>query len=315
MSSRTSHTTELSPLTGAEGERLVASASRARQADRELAAALERPEPHAAATTVGYLSDLERRRELPADRERELVAAARGGDAAARARLVEAFIPFIASTARVYRDTPQVDRMELIQEGVVGLLRALERYEPARGVPFWGYAVFWVRQAMQQLVAELTRPLVLSDRALRQLARIKDEHRTALSETGHEPAQAELAARAGVSEEQLESLLVADRPARSTDEPIDLEAGATGTFGELLVDPLAEGEYERVLEAIDRDQLLSLLSGLSDREREILRARYGIDGDEQSLRHIGGRLGLSAERVRQLEERALRKLGAAAGAG
>ncbi len=89
--------------------------------------------------------------------------------------------------------------------------------------------------------------------------------------------------------------------------------GAVGTFGDLLVDPLAEGDYERVLDAIEIEHLLALLAALSERERDILRARYGLDGDEQSLRQIGARLGLSAERVRQLEDRALGKLAAAAG--
>jgi RNA polymerase sigma factor (sigma-70 family) len=197
-----------------------------------------------------------------------------------------------------------------LQEGVVGLLRALERYEPERGVPFWGYAVFWVRQAMQQLVAELTRPLVLSDRALRQLARLKDAHRGAVQETGHEPGRDNLVARSGLTRDQVDGLLLAERPARSTDEPVE---GAVGTFGDLLADPLAEGEYERVLDAIGAQQLLALLSALSDREREVLRLRYGLEGEQQSLRAVGARLGLSAERVRQIEDRALGKLAAAAG--
>src|SRR5437660_742102 len=83
--------------------------------------------------------------------------------------------------------------------GVAGLLRALERYDPARGTPFWAYAGWWVRQAMQQLVAELTGPVVLSDRALRQLARVKDAHRGAMLETGREPGRDDLATRSGLT--------------------------------------------------------------------------------------------------------------------
>jgi RNA polymerase sigma factor (sigma-70 family) len=252
---------------------------------------------------------------LSATVERELIEAAQRGDATARSRLVEAFMPLIASVARLYRDSPRIDRLELLQEGVVGLLRALERYQPDREVPFWGYAAFWVRQAMQQLVAELTRPMVLSDRGLRQLARLKDAHREAIRETGREPARDELVSRSGLTGDQVDGLLVAERPARSTDEPLDAQDGAVGTFGDLLIDPLAESEYERVLETLGIEQLLALLTALSDREREILRGRYGLDGQEESsLREIGARLGLSAERVRQLEQRALGKLAAAAGA-
>jgi RNA polymerase sigma factor (sigma-70 family) len=301
------------PLTGTEGDELVAAAARARNADRAVAQALGRPQPDAPATTAGYLDELGRRAPLTDAQEAALVAAAQAGDNAARARLVEAFTPAIAAVARVYRGSPGIDRVELVQEGVVGLLRALERYEVGRGVPFWAYATFWVRQAMQQLVAELTRPLVLSDRALRQVARLKDAHRGALAESGREPGRDELAARSGLPGDQVDALLAAERPARSLERPAG--EGAVGAFGDLLVDPLAEGEYERVLDAIEIGQLLALLSALSDREREVVRARYGLDGEEQSLRELGARLGLSAERVRQIEQRALGKLAAAAGRG
>jgi DNA-directed RNA polymerase sigma subunit (sigma70/sigma32) len=114
---------------------------------------------------------------LPVAAEQRLVAAAKAGDRRAREELVEAFLPLIGGVARVYRTSETVARLELMQEGVVGLLRALERYDPTLGVPFWGYAGWWVRQAMQQLIAELTRPLVLSDRTLRQLSQLKRARR------------------------------------------------------------------------------------------------------------------------------------------
>ena len=114
-------------LTGAEGELLVASAARSRAADKELAAVLGRAQPSRGATSTGYLDELAHRSALSPAAERALVAAAQAGDATARARLVETFMPLIAVTARVYRDSPAVDRVELLQEGVVGLLRALER--------------------------------------------------------------------------------------------------------------------------------------------------------------------------------------------
>jgi RNA polymerase sigma factor (sigma-70 family) len=302
-------------LAGEAGEALAAAASRGRVADRELAAALNRPEPAGAAPTAGYLEVLGRRPVLPEALERELVAAAQDGDHRARARLVEAFMPQIASMARLYRQSPRVDRVELLQEGVVGLLRALERYDVERDIPFWAYASWWVRQAMQQLVAELTRPVVLSDRALRRLARVREAHHRALQETGREPGRDELAERTGLPRDQLDDLLAADSTPRSIEEPVtDEEEGLVSTLGELLVDPLAEGEYQRVLEAMEAQELLSLLAVLSDRERAVLRARHGLEGrPEESQREIAAQLGVSAERVRQVERRALEKLAAAGG--
>jgi len=251
---------------------------------------------------------------LPSALERQLVTAAQRGDARARTELVEAFLPLIASVARLYRCTPSVDRLELLQEGVVGLLRAVERYDPARGTPFWAYAKWWVRQAMQQLVSELTRPVVLSDRALRQLARLREARAAALAESGREPSREELAARIGLVLEQVDDLLAIDTVPFSTEEPITSEDGAFTTIGEQLVDPVSEAEYERVLEESEQREVIALLDQLADRERSVLQARYGFDGEPRSLSQIAGRLGVSGERVRQLERRALDKLAVAAGA-
>jgi RNA polymerase sigma factor (sigma-70 family) len=290
---------------------LEAASSRSTDLDRELAGELRRAAP-AGIAGGAYLRELAARRPLTPEQERELILAARRGDAGARAALVEAFTPVIATMAATYRSSPTVERLELLQEGVVGLLRALEGYDPERGVPFWGYAAWWVRHAMQHLVAELTRPAVLSDRALRHLARLRDAHRELLAETGREPRADALAARSGLARDQVADLLAVDRPARSLEAP--MEGGEMGTFGDLLEDPLAEAAYEDALLELQARDLRALLSGLSRREREVLRDRFGLDGrEEASLRDIGGRLGLSAERVRQIEARALGKLRAAAG--
>jgi RNA polymerase sigma factor (sigma-70 family) len=183
---------ESDDITHEESELLQAQSLAARGLDEELGAGLRHGRLGGETSSARYLRDLSDRPRLPAAVERRLVEAAQAGDRRAREELVEAFLPLIAGVARVYRGSRTISRLELMQEGVVGLLRALERYDPALGVPFWGYAAWWVRQAMQQLIAELTRPLVLSDRALRQLSQLKRAHGEYLVEHGREPSGNEL---------------------------------------------------------------------------------------------------------------------------
>ncbi len=302
-------------ITHDESELLQSQSRAARALDQDLADGLRRRRLGGETSSARYLRDVSDRARLPAGLERRLIDAAQAGDRRAREELVEAFLPLIAGAARVYRGSQTISRLELMQEGVVGLLRALERYDPTLGVPFWSYAAWWVRQAMQQLIAELTRPLVLSDRALRQLAQLKRAHGHYLAQHGREPTGNELAAITGLSHTQVGEMLALERAPRSMDEPIHGAEGELGAFGELLADPLAADAYEQLLDHSEIEQIRALLSSLNDRERMILRARYGLDGPEQSLRDVGERIGLSGERVRQIEDRALGKLRAAANRG
>jgi RNA polymerase primary sigma factor len=252
------------------------------------------------------------RQRFPWPLERKLVLAAENGDAGARGQLVDAFMPLIGGVARVYRNSAAVNRGELMQEGVVGLLRALEHYDPGRGTPFWAYASWWVRQAMQQLVAELSLPVVLSDRALRKLARVKDARREHLQLHKTEPSTAELATKTGFSREQVENLIAAERTPRALEEPLSDEEDPNGVFEQCLADPAAEEEYEQVDCRLEREELCHLPGELGDRERTVISARFGLDCQAQTLREVAGALELSAERVRQIEERALEKLRLAA---
>jgi RNA polymerase primary sigma factor len=239
--------------------------------------------------------------------ERALVSAAAGGDAAARARLVDSFLPLIASVARGYRGVAGIERNELMQEGVVGLLRALERYDAEMGTPFWPYATWWVRQAMQKLVAELRRPFVLSDRALRQLARVKELQRAHLQSDGCELSVAELSEETGMPREHVRSLIAAERPARGLEDSMGRGDDA-GRVGDFVADPGAEDAFDRVVTQLATESLRDLPGELCERERTIVSARYGIGCAPQTLRQLAGELGISAERVRQIEEGALGKL-------
>jgi RNA polymerase sigma factor (sigma-70 family) len=249
---------------------------------------------------------------LSAQQERELVVATERGDSAACRELVDAFLPAIGGIARRYHAGGRVQRDDLMQEGVAGLLFAARRFDPSMKTPFWGYASFWVRKAMQELIAEVTRPVALSDHAVRGQARVNAVRRQHVQAHGAEPTRAELVAATGFTRAQLDSLLAIGHTPRSFEEPLGSDEGTTATFGETVVDPRAEQEYERVLDRMEIQAVRDLAEGLDQRERMVLWRHYGLDQDPQTLSRIGSDLGLTAERIRQIEKEALEKLREAA---
>lgn len=243
---------------------------------------------------------------LTTEQERDLVIATEAGDLDACHRLVEAFLPPIAALARRFPAGIGIEREELIQEGVAGLLFATRRYDPDLGTPFWAYASYWVRKAMQDLVAELTMPLALSDRAVRGLAAIRAARHDHLRKQGTEPTTGELARETGLSRDQIGRLQAAARAPRSVEQPLGEDRG-DGVVDQVR-DGHAENAFEQVLDAIEFREIQDLTDGLGERERSVLRAHYGLGAPAQTLQQIGQGLGLTAERARQIESAALSKL-------
>ena len=227
-----------------------------------------------------------------------LVAAATSGSHTERDRLVAVHMPAIRAIARRYRRHPRVDEADLVQAGVVGFLCAVDRFDPHAGTPLWAYAAWWVRGAIQQVVAELSGPCVLSDRALRQLARLR------LAD-----GEADAGALAAVPRAGIEALKAASQQARSLDEPVAAEADAT--LGDVLSDPRAEEPSECAERRDTVRRVRELLPTLACRERRVLAGRFPADDCPRTLGDLGDELGISAEGVRQIEQRALSKLRAA----
>ncbi len=237
----------------------------------------------------------------------ELAARAIGGDRDARTTLVSASLPLLRRLARRYAGGG-VDLRDLEQDAVVGLLRALERFDPTRGTPFWAYARWWVRQALQQAVGESSRAARIPQHVLWDMHELKEARERLTRERRREPRAVELADALGWSPGRVDETLRAEHPASSLDEAF---AGQSAAPADLLEDPLAAEAYERVLIDLTAEQLRPALLQLSEREREILARR----GDGESLRVIGRELGVSAQRVQAVEGRALAKVRTAAGVG
>jgi RNA polymerase primary sigma factor len=240
--------------------------------------------------------------------ERDLVVGAEAGDADASRRLVEAFLPAIAGVAGGFPSGGAVDLQELVQEGVAGLLFAARRYDPGLSTPFWAYASFWVHKAMQELVAERARPVALSDRAVRALAQIRHARREYVQAHGAEPTNEELSSATGFTTSQLESLQATDRAPRGIEEQLGGGGDGAATLGDTIVDSTAEQAYDQVLDDIEGRALRDLTDQLTERERAVIRAHYGLGEQAQTLTQIGAGLGLTAERARQIEVGALSKL-------
>jgi RNA polymerase primary sigma factor len=249
--------------------------------------------------------------ELSAKELSDLARRAVEGDTRARDRLVERCLPMVMRVARGYAGR-DVELADLVQEGVLGLLRALERFDPSRGIPFAAYAGWWLRQAMQQAIAEQSRSVRLPTHVLWDIHRLREARGEILAGRGREASALELERELGWTPRRLEDVLRAERPAVSLDAPYQGDEDTVDRLGDLIGDPLSEQAFDDVLSQAAGDSVKTLLSTLTERERQVLTWRLGVGADALSLRQIGRRLGMSAERVRQIEQRALAKLRSAA---
>ncbi|HEX3175565.1 MAG TPA: sigma-70 family RNA polymerase sigma factor [Methylomirabilota bacterium] len=253
-----------------------------------------------------YLGEIARIPLLSREDEHALAQRVRGGDEAAKQRLVEANLRLVVQIARRYlnRGLPLPD---LIEEGNLGLLRAVEKFDPNRGTRFSTYATWWIRQAVTRALANQARTIRLPVHVEMLLGRYVREQRRLTQALGRPPTTAELAGALGISEHEVEEL------DEVRQHPVSLDAPAGGerqsTLGEVIADRTADPSESFMALFRDRAELATVLDDLAANERTVLRRRFGLEGDPpETLEAIGQRLKLSRERVRQIEAAGVRKL-------
>ena len=252
-----------------------------------------------------FLRDISQRPLLTAAEEVELAKRIEKGDTAAKNRMIESNLRLVVANAKRYRGLG-LPFLDLIQEGILGLIRAVEKFDHRRGFKFSTYATWWIRQAMQRALQQQSRTIRIPVHVGQELARVRSAERKLSAELGRDPTPDEVAARVGMSVDQLDGLRAAERIPVSLESRVgsdgDTELGALlpqegpSPFDELEVE-LAEKSIRKALERLD------------ERGRKVIELRFGIGGQEPlPLREVAKRMGLSAEGVRKLERRALRTL-------
>jgi RNA polymerase primary sigma factor len=262
----------------------------------------------AAATTDAlqlFLNEIRRYPLLTAQEEVELSKRIEQGDLEAKERMINSNLRLVVSIAKKYQGQ-ELSLLDLIQEGIFGLIRAAEKFDWRKGYKFSTYATFWIRQAIQRGLANKARTIRIPVHIGQRERKIVRAERDLSAKLGREPNDDEIAAHAELPLEQVEEVRDAARTVTSLDRPV-------GEEGDTALGDLLEGGAPPVDQEVEvslSEQLLRrTIEDLPETERDVITLRFGLTGDDpQPLRETGRRLGLSAERVRQIESRALKRL-------
>jgi RNA polymerase primary sigma factor len=253
-----------------------------------------------------FLNEMARYPLLTASEEVELAKAIERGDEDAKNRMINSNLRLVVSIAKKYQGHG-LPLLDLIQEGIIGLIRAVEKFDWRRGYKFSTYATWWIRQAVQRGVANKSRDIRIPVHILERETKMNRAHRELLLELGREPTDEEIAKKAKLPIKQVREVRAAARAVTSLDKPIGAEEESA--FRDLFASEEQTPETKVTVE-LGWDALRNAVDRLPERQREILKLRYGLNGDSDplSLDAIARQIGLSRERVRSLELDALERL-------
>jgi RNA polymerase primary sigma factor len=254
-----------------------------------------------------YIREISRFKPLSGDEEKELGRRIQRGDHKALQRLVEANLRFVVSYAKRYRGLG-LSFLDLIHEGTLGLIEAGKRFDAERNVKFISYAVWWVRQAIFHALSEHTRVFRLPQKLSGQISRVGNARQQLTSELNRSPTNEEVAEKTSLSLQEVEELL----KVAGDDLSLSSTVGEDGTLelGDTLEqETIPSVELELMKSSFEEQIRRAMLEELDEKEQGVIKMRFGLDGEEpRTLQEIGEELGLSRERIRQIESKAKEKL-------
>ena len=253
-----------------------------------------------------YLRDIGRAKLLTPQEEVELAARLKKGDREARDQMIKSNLRLVIKIARAYEGIG-LPLLDLISEGNIGLMRAVDRFDPHKGAKLSSYSAFWIKQAIARALASQSKAMRLPTHVVDKLGKMRRAVSRLEEELGREPTVEELAAEVGMNSLRVNQMRMAAIPPASLDAPSP--GAVSGTYAETVADETAESPSEQLEGKTRTAMLWKMIQTLNEKEQVILRLRFGLEGDPpKTLEETGQELGLSSERVRQLQNAALKKV-------
>ena len=253
-----------------------------------------------------YLREISRISLLSAQSELELARRVVRGEREARNRLIEANLRLVVSIAKRYVGQG-LALEDLIGEGNIGLIRAVGKFDPEKGFRFSTYATWWIKQAITRSILEGTRAVRLPVYIMEEVMRVKRVTRQLYQELGHEPTPHQIGAQLGIQGSRVSELLVWAEKVFSLDAPLSDEE--ENSLADIIEDTQTAGPSDATDRELLKDEVRRALDNLTQRERQVIELRFGLmDDHDHTLEEVGKKLRVTRERVRQIEERAIRKL-------